>query len=401
MKRKFLRKGNGITLIALVITIIVLLILAGVAISMLSGENGILTKTTEARNKMDSESLIEQIKIIAMEAITNKEAKINETLLKSRLADLGIKGDDIISDREDGYIVRKENKSFNIKSNGNVLELDGLTEQDLELEKNFILKKSRYRCRYGYITGVTLNEKNEVIDKVKQLEDDLPEGYKVNLKYEYDFTTNAGEYKNIDESQKETIILTTGMAIQQNNKTVATVIIYGDLDCNGIINAKDKMILNRTCMFKTDLIDFQKIAANLYDDNELNSKDRNILDKILGEIKYANTQQDKNIKIKADNIKRLYKELQEYINLLDRSTGYLFEYNYKEDSYKLIGVNKDTTVEELINSLPKSEEISIFDKNGQQVTGESKVENGYYISRNFLDIYETQVQADFAYIEVK
>ena len=36
---KFLKKENGITLIELVITIIVLLILAGVSIAMLTGEN--------------------------------------------------------------------------------------------------------------------------------------------------------------------------------------------------------------------------------------------------------------------------------------------------------------------------------------------------------------------------
>ena len=35
---------HGITLIALVITIIVLLILAGVSIAMLTGQNGILTQ---------------------------------------------------------------------------------------------------------------------------------------------------------------------------------------------------------------------------------------------------------------------------------------------------------------------------------------------------------------------
>ena len=38
MKEKF-KQGKGITLIALVITIIVLLILAGVSIAMLTGEN--------------------------------------------------------------------------------------------------------------------------------------------------------------------------------------------------------------------------------------------------------------------------------------------------------------------------------------------------------------------------
>ncbi len=43
-----LKNNKGITLIALVITIIVLLILAGVSIAMLTGENGILTQATKS-----------------------------------------------------------------------------------------------------------------------------------------------------------------------------------------------------------------------------------------------------------------------------------------------------------------------------------------------------------------
>ena len=43
-----MRNQKGITLIALVITIIVLLILAGVSIAMLTGDNGLLNKTNEA-----------------------------------------------------------------------------------------------------------------------------------------------------------------------------------------------------------------------------------------------------------------------------------------------------------------------------------------------------------------
>ena len=44
-----LKQTKGITLIALVITIIVLLILAGVSIAMLTGQNGILTQATNAK----------------------------------------------------------------------------------------------------------------------------------------------------------------------------------------------------------------------------------------------------------------------------------------------------------------------------------------------------------------
>ena len=48
-----LKRQKGITLIALVITIVVLLILAGVSISTIFSDNGIIKKATEAQNKMD------------------------------------------------------------------------------------------------------------------------------------------------------------------------------------------------------------------------------------------------------------------------------------------------------------------------------------------------------------
>ena len=50
---KIKKKEVGITLIALVITVIVLLILAGVTIAALSGDNGILTRAKEAKEKTE------------------------------------------------------------------------------------------------------------------------------------------------------------------------------------------------------------------------------------------------------------------------------------------------------------------------------------------------------------
>ena len=45
-----LKGQKGITLVALVVTIIVLIILAGISISLILGDNGIITKAKEARN---------------------------------------------------------------------------------------------------------------------------------------------------------------------------------------------------------------------------------------------------------------------------------------------------------------------------------------------------------------
>ena len=48
-----MKKQNGITLIALVITIVVLLILAGVSMAMVLGDNGILSKAKESKTAMN------------------------------------------------------------------------------------------------------------------------------------------------------------------------------------------------------------------------------------------------------------------------------------------------------------------------------------------------------------
>ena len=48
-----MKKQEGITLIALVITIIVLLILAGVTIAMLTGENGLLTRASSTQTAVE------------------------------------------------------------------------------------------------------------------------------------------------------------------------------------------------------------------------------------------------------------------------------------------------------------------------------------------------------------
>ena len=56
-----MKNNKGITLIALVITIIVLLILAGISIAMLTGNNGLLTKANDAKSETSKAEVIERI----------------------------------------------------------------------------------------------------------------------------------------------------------------------------------------------------------------------------------------------------------------------------------------------------------------------------------------------------
>ena len=71
-KIKLKESEKGITLIALVITIIVLLILAAVSIAMLTGENGILSKASTAKEKHLIAQYEEELNLCIMEMQTDE-----------------------------------------------------------------------------------------------------------------------------------------------------------------------------------------------------------------------------------------------------------------------------------------------------------------------------------------
>lgn len=85
-ERYILKKKDGITLIALVITIVVLLILAGVTIASLTGDNGLLTRANEAKEETNYNSAKEEIQLAFLASYDYDEdqklEKIEEELKK-------------------------------------------------------------------------------------------------------------------------------------------------------------------------------------------------------------------------------------------------------------------------------------------------------------------------------
>ena len=114
----------GITLIALVITIIVLLILSGVAISMLSGENGILKQASNARKQTEKASTEEKVKLAALAGLTAGKGHMagDEAFdaLNKGLDEAGYTGEDItkvpamIVIKGDDYLVNEYGKATKI-----------------------------------------------------------------------------------------------------------------------------------------------------------------------------------------------------------------------------------------------------------------------------------------------
>ena len=77
-------KSNGITLIALVVTIIVLLILAGISIQMLTGDNGILQRAGEAKEAQEKGKIEELLKLATLGGYDNNGA-LNANMIKQNI----------------------------------------------------------------------------------------------------------------------------------------------------------------------------------------------------------------------------------------------------------------------------------------------------------------------------
>ena len=73
--RNILEDKKGITLIPLVITIILLLILAGVSIRALGGENGLIAKTKIAKEENKKSEYKEKLSIAKTEAVAEKDGQ--------------------------------------------------------------------------------------------------------------------------------------------------------------------------------------------------------------------------------------------------------------------------------------------------------------------------------------
>ncbi len=125
-----IRRTKGITLIALVITIIVLLILAGVTIAALAGDNGILSRATDAREQTDIAEEKEKVALAAQAAlIDNNGREILQQNLEKELENGFGKNKYSVEEGENageqGYIVTitDTGRRYFVSKNGNVEQM--------------------------------------------------------------------------------------------------------------------------------------------------------------------------------------------------------------------------------------------------------------------------------------
>lgn len=123
------KNAKGITLIALVITIIVLLILAGVTIATLNGNNGILTRTNEAKQETEKAQEKERIALALTDSIIENlnSQESNQASMQNAMDNEFGKDKTIITDNGDGsFIVNlvDTNRDYIISANGSIEEIN-------------------------------------------------------------------------------------------------------------------------------------------------------------------------------------------------------------------------------------------------------------------------------------
>lgn len=105
---KKIKKREGITLVALIITVIIMLILAGVAINLTRGDNGIFKKVESSAQISKKEEATEQMNM----KITSLQMKSYTE--KQRLPNLQELADDLCEDQEIEYVELKSKETASL-----------------------------------------------------------------------------------------------------------------------------------------------------------------------------------------------------------------------------------------------------------------------------------------------
>ena len=110
------KRASGITMVALAVTIVVLLILAGVSISTLVGENGVVDNAKKIQNDTYYQIASEEVNQLVLEYKLTKKDETLEEFLTSK-----------VPARTDG-VTRKDDNTLIVKKNGYEIEVEAKAE---------------------------------------------------------------------------------------------------------------------------------------------------------------------------------------------------------------------------------------------------------------------------------
>lgn len=177
---KFRNNIKGITLIALVITIIVLLILAGVTIATLTGENGILIRAGDAKEQTEIAEEKEAIQLAYTGVIAeNKGERVISSKLQEELRNNGYANATAKSNKENQILVKFEesNNWYIIDEKGIINEFEPADRTGLKIGDyvDYTFDDAEAYELLKTQTGAntqTINQIKEIKWKILNIEDD-------------------------------------------------------------------------------------------------------------------------------------------------------------------------------------------------------------------------------------
>lgn len=171
------KRCKGITLIALVVTIVVLLILAGVSISMLTGNNGIITQAQNAKKETEEAEEKEKIQLAVLDAISKNNGLTEENLQKEIDDEFGSGETKVYPNEEGAFSIIFQNKDTNyrIEEDGTVTKIDIAfkirNEEELKEFMNEVNSGNSFENQYVYLLeDIDLN--NQEWDVIGNYTDD-------------------------------------------------------------------------------------------------------------------------------------------------------------------------------------------------------------------------------------
>ena len=231
MRQKKEKNQQAITLIALIITIIILLILAGITLVTLSGENGILTRASDAKIETTVASELEKINLSVLAARDINTFVINEEKLKIELNNFfGNENEYVLTNRGDKYIIEilSTNNLYSLKNDREAIKIENVefgkiyeSDTDIQIENEII------EIPAGFAVSA--------IEEEKSLEDGIVI-YKIPQNEEIDWNT--------DEFNEEGNNISDGILdVQQKYDQFVWIPVQNAiLDCSNMENTQANLI---------------------------------------------------------------------------------------------------------------------------------------------------------------
>ena len=325
--RKNLKKNRGITLIALVITIIVLLILAGITITSLSGDNGIIKRSVEGKDRTIIAEIEEMSNEIKTELNMEEFIEIKDYGENSFFKSVDWNDDNAIQKNELAEAIRRKNKGAIRK--GNKVILDD-KKYEIIVTKDLDIKVQKYEEPKLNVGEIGISYYMEDKKENEPIEIDLY----FDVKREYPFFDEYLREKTIEEIEKtffnwdnetteEKIIEDRKRASEQANK-------IGYLDYKEYLIEKE-IDYDKSKKFREEYINIITQGKNIEELREMAIQMVNMTDASSGYF---------------DDI--LYTSYEDMIEKLIKNNNY-YDYNEKISNIDdLVRINNYSTEEEYI-----------------------------------------------------